>query len=569
MSQAARRALVLGSDSRAFLSVIRSLGRAGIQVHVAWCPPSSIALRSRYVHRVHHIATPAASDHWVAPLLEVCGREHIDLVIPCDDPSALPLYARRAEVEPHVKVALLSQAAFEVVNSKAKTYELGERLGLSVPRQMRITSPAMVADAERELGLPVVVKPDTSFTLAGLTHKRDVRVTRTREELAAAIAHASPAEPVLAQGFFSGAGVGVEMLALDGEILVAFQHRRVHEPLDGGGSSLRVSEPVTPALLDAASRLARALQYTGVGMVEFKVDDATGRWILVEINGRFWGSLPLAVAAGADFPRFLFEMLVDGRREFPRTFRHGLLARNWQRDVEWGLERWRAARRGVSGVKHPVGMLARELPGMLVGRERSDTLTLDDVRPGLAELGAIASRFTTPVASKVRTRVRELPFVRAVAARRAERAWAGARRVLFVCKGNICRSPYAHYHAARADTAGREFRSAGYYPKSGRPTPDNGVAAARALGLELGEHRSSPLDAEAVRWADMIYVFDDENIARLAADYPESRGKVHLLGVHAGPTSVIVDPYSGPLEAFDACYRRIGGIIDALSRSRR
>ncbi len=517
------------------------------------------------MHRVHQLRTPATGDDWVPPLVDVARREHIDLVIPCDDPSALPLYARRAEVEPHARVALLSQEAFAVVNSKAKTYELGARLGLSVPKQMRLMSPDAIDDAMRELGLPIVVKPDTSFTLARLGAKRDVRVTRTREELAEAIAHASPAEPALAQGFFGGVGVGVEMLASHGEILVAFQHRRVHEPLDGGGSSLRVSEPVTPALLDAAQQLARALDYTGVGMVEFKVDVATGRWILVEVNGRFWGSLPLAVAAGADFPRFLFEMLVEGRTQFPNEFRAGLLARNWQRDVEWGLERWRAKRRGVAGVKHPVGTLVSELPGALAGRERSDTLTFDDIRPGLAELEAIAARFTSPVLARVRSRMRELPFVRAMAVRRSARAWSRSHRVLFVCKGNICRSPYAHYHAARVDTAGREFRSAGYYPKPGRLTPDNGVAAARALSLDLATHRSALLDTEAIRWADVIYVFDDENLSRLAADFPESRGKVHLLGVHAGANSIIVDPYSGPVVAFDECYRRIGAIIDQLS----
>ena len=55
MSRIAGRVLVLGSDTRSFLAVVRSLGRAGIEVHVAWCPADAPALGSRYVHTVHSL----------------------------------------------------------------------------------------------------------------------------------------------------------------------------------------------------------------------------------------------------------------------------------------------------------------------------------------------------------------------------------------------------------------------------------------------------------------------------------------------------------------------------------
>ena len=60
----------------------------------------------------------------------------------------------------------------------------------------------------------------------------------------------------------------------------------------------------------------RALRYTGVAMVEFKVNAKTGEFVLIEINGRFWGSLPLAVAAGANFPLWLYQMWVENREDF-------------------------------------------------------------------------------------------------------------------------------------------------------------------------------------------------------------------------------------------------------------
>ena len=74
---------------------------------------------------------------------------------------------------------------------------------------------------------------------------------------------------VILQEYFTGAGVGIELIARHGEIFYAFQHRRLHEvPLSGGGSSLRKSQAVSPALLDASSKLISALQWKGVAMVE-------------------------------------------------------------------------------------------------------------------------------------------------------------------------------------------------------------------------------------------------------------------------------------------------------------
>jgi hypothetical protein len=61
---ARRRALVLGHDTRAFLSVVRSLGRAGIEVHVGWFEDGEPALSSRYVAEAHRIPAyrPDASE---------------------------------------------------------------------------------------------------------------------------------------------------------------------------------------------------------------------------------------------------------------------------------------------------------------------------------------------------------------------------------------------------------------------------------------------------------------------------------------------------------------------------
>ena len=116
----------------------------------------------------------------------------------------------------------------------------------------------------------------------------------------------------------------------------AFQHRRLHEvPLTGGGSSLRVSEAVEPELLDASKQLLGTIGWHGVAMVEFKWQPASRTYNLMEINGRFWGSLPLATAAGANFPAMLAELHLRGKVTDRDAYRNGVYCRNLARDVYW------------------------------------------------------------------------------------------------------------------------------------------------------------------------------------------------------------------------------------------
>ena len=295
---------MLGSDTRAFLSVVRSLGRAGLTVHVAGCQAESPARHSRYVSVSHQLPPAGASNQWRAALMSLMETEAFDLVISCDDLMALPLNQHRNTLTNLGRIALPDDDAFATVTDKELTYALAIREAVPVPRAETANAGSDAKALVQNLGLPLVLKPRQSFMLDDLTTRHSVKIVRELDDVAASLSKLRPGESLGAQEYFRGRGVGVELLAYEGELLCVFQHERVHEPLEGGGSSYRRSVTPTPNLVNAATRLLRAIQYTGVAMVEFKVDFDSKRWVLMEINGRFWGSLPLAVAAGSDFPRF-------------------------------------------------------------------------------------------------------------------------------------------------------------------------------------------------------------------------------------------------------------------------
>jgi protein-tyrosine-phosphatase/predicted ATP-grasp superfamily ATP-dependent carboligase len=561
-----RSVLVLGSDTRAFLAVIRSLGRRGLSVHVAWCPPDSVALRSRYVRRVHELPFPEAGPQaWIPALSDLLHRENFDLVLPCHDQVQIPLQLHRAAFEPWAPLVLLDDPVFRIVSDKVATSELARSLGIPVPRSLLVRSVEQIPAALDAFDYPLVVKPWASFTQEDLSNRNWVTKARSARSLRERLEALLPRGPVLLQENFVGIGVGVELLAHRGEPLVLFQHERVHEPLEGGGSTYRRSVALHPELRDATARLISSLQYTGIAMVEFKLDPRTGRWVLIEINGRFWGSLPLAIAAGADFPAFLYDLLVDGRREFPTHYREDLYCRNLRSDLRWNWLNLRADRGDPTLHTRPLVAVAKEARSLLTGRERFDTLTRDDPRPGLLELAQLARSLGSGIWLRARRSADSLPGRRAARRSRARATARVAGSLLFVCFGNICRSPFAAERARRLLRPGLRIASSGYYPIAARRSPTEAVHAGLAFGIDLSSHRSTVVDADGMATADLILAFDETNRRELMARFPSARAKIHLLGVFADePSDAIADPYGGDADRFAETYRRIDRALEGL-----
>ena len=131
-----------------------------------------------------------------------------------------------------------------------------------------------------------------------------------------------------------------------------------------------------------------------------------------------------------------------------------------------------------------------------------------------------------------RRRFRRTRFARRQAARLLAATAATAKSIFFVCKGNICRSPFAAEYARRILPERISVASAGYYPEPLRRCPGEAVTAASRFGIDLSGHRSAVLDGGMIegRGAGLIFVFDDENHERVLLDFPEAADRVFYIG---------------------------------------
>jgi protein-tyrosine-phosphatase/predicted ATP-grasp superfamily ATP-dependent carboligase len=560
------KALVLGDDDRSFLTVVRSLGRKNISVHTGWCSPASFALHSKYVTKVHNIPLfSLKNDSWKKTLISIFQQENFDLVIPCNDLTMIPLQTYRSELEKYAPIYLLSDMAFNVTQDKIKAYELAISNKIPVPKSIIIDRNSDISKILSNFKFPVVLKPRLSVTPDDLENKHFVRKVYTKDELTDHINYIlKDNEEIQAQDNFVGTGVGIEVLVDKGEILVVFQHIRVHEPLMGGGSTYRKSADPHPELLDATKKLMKSLNYTGVAMVEFKINFNTGKWIFVEINGRFWGSLPLAVSSGVDFPYYLYELLVNKQRDFPQEYKKGIYCRNFLYDLDWIVQNFYADKSDETLATLSYAELAREILHILSLKERSDVFVLDDLGPGGAELNYLVKTICSSARDNISLLPLSISSIRKKYTQKAKDSIKNANSILFVCMGNICRSPFAQYYAQTFLPKNIEVLSCGYDTYDGRSSPHEAIAAAKKFGIDLTTHRSKEIDKNLIQNAQSIFVFDEKTRNILLSRYPSSKKKIHRLGLLVGKKHpIIADPYGGNLKTFIETYQKI---IKALKK---
>lgn len=394
-----RTVLVTDADRGSALAIIRSLGRRGWRVIAAGGQEDCLGFRSRYVaERVVYPTSWRHARETVDTLLQAIRSYGVDLLIPVTDEVLLPVAAIRELFEETCRVAVPGNRQLALVTDKWETLSLAREQGVPVPRSHLVETVAEAHALAGEFSWPVVVKPQRSRMMDGTIgmYALEVAYAVDPTDLVRVMRRFEGRCAVLLQEYCPGEGYGVELLAYEGQPLAAFQHRRLHEvPITGGASSLRQSVALDPTLYEYARRLVMALEWTGLIMVEFKVGPQGPR--LMEINGRIWGSLPLAVFSGMDFPARLADLLLEGPpsplpAEPDTNYRLGVKARNLEKDIVWLLAVL-FGRRSYPFLRAPRRWEAlTALPGLFDPRIRSDTFAWDDLRPALAELPAIARK---------------------------------------------------------------------------------------------------------------------------------------------------------------------------------
>ncbi len=294
-------ALVLDGHLASALAVVRDLRKRGIHVIVGAPRKTALALHSNaadktfiypdpkknllgYLQRVHEIAKIEA---------ERTGS----LVVPYffSDDTFLPIARASEALRAAFAWRFSSAEVIEAVFDKAQTLAVAKQVSLPVPTELSLE--------QADITYPVIIKPRHSCVWP--SHGEAVRATakraRSKEEALAIVTQFTKemGEAPLIQACIVGHEVGLFTVCAEGRAIDWFAHKRllgIHP--NGGASSIREALMPPPELVEQSTQLLSKLGWSGPAMVEWKYDESTNVYRLMEINGRWWGSLPLPLASG-------------------------------------------------------------------------------------------------------------------------------------------------------------------------------------------------------------------------------------------------------------------------------
>lgn len=304
-------ALILDGQLKSALAAVRSLGRAGITVSVGAERETGMALHSRSASARFVYPSPYADQK---SFIDVVKKEAERLgdkpvVYAFSDATYLSLYMYRTELSECATLVFPESMSVEIAFDKAATYSLARVSGVPTIATYTPETKEEVVQLSEKITYPAVIKTRRSVTWKdGVGIFGSASFVQTKEELQRSFfaLREKLGESPLVQDLLLGEEYGVEMLARKGNVYARVTHHRLRSLSPTGGASVLKETlhegDLKNALEGYAEKLVKKLSWEGPIMVEFKVDSDTREPKLMEINGRFWGSLPLSIIAGVDMP---------------------------------------------------------------------------------------------------------------------------------------------------------------------------------------------------------------------------------------------------------------------------
>jgi predicted ATP-grasp superfamily ATP-dependent carboligase len=300
------RILVLDGGHKSALAIVRHLGKTK-KYHIDLVSYSkiSIAYFSKYCSKKFIIRNPRVNpDDFISDLLTILKNNTYLVVIPVSYISYQLCSENKDEILKYTHITITTPENIKLASSKTSTYNYAEKLGVLVPDPIIINKPEEIASGNIEF--PCVIKAPFE---AG---KNNIQYAYNKDELIKKYKVVcgdndfKGAVPII-QKYIRGDGAGFFAFYKNGKCINYFIHRRLREYPVTGGSSTAAESFFDEDILKYGKLILDNLHWEGVAMVEFKQDSSTGKYYLMEINAKFWGSLDLALVSGVNFPQMLID----------------------------------------------------------------------------------------------------------------------------------------------------------------------------------------------------------------------------------------------------------------------
>jgi hypothetical protein len=346
-----RRVLVTGAEHPVGLTIVRGLGRAGVDVIAGGTALHAPAFRSRYARARVRISPPDGdAEPFLVDVLRAVDEQQPQLILPADIATLTTLVHARTELETRARLAIPHGAAGDVGLDLRATLAHAHSRGVPAPGWCDGPSTGILVDRARHLRPPFEIRPRArmgSFALPesiGFDVHRVATLTELRRTLASVARYT---RRLIVSEWLPGITRCVTSVWRRGALVAAFAHERerVRTRL-GVVRMVRRSIPLDEAGLALTTALLAPLAWQGVASVEFTFDRRTDSYTLHDIRPRLTLASALALDAGVNLPAAVAEAYLrdtgydaaDDPTEPPVSYRAGLVARATGRHHPWGYK---------------------------------------------------------------------------------------------------------------------------------------------------------------------------------------------------------------------------------------
>ncbi len=316
------RVLVTDAKERSAVAACQSLHRRGYRVGAASSESRAPAQWSRFSNYRHRIPDPRDDTEAFVREVAALVRSHdYTIVLPGSDASVLAISEHRELFDPDLALGLPSREIVGRCLSKLELTAAAADAGLAVPETVVAESPEEARRLAEQFGYPLLLKPrSTVFDADGRKLQHSSARIADRDTLDALLPDFGL--PCLLQRCAAGPLLSFAGVFAEGELLgVAFsRYLRTWRP-EAGSVSHSITETPSQHLRERVGDLVGSLGWQGIFELEL-IETAPGTYSAIDFNPRLYGSLALAVSAGAPLPALWCDSLL-GRDPAPCVARAG------------------------------------------------------------------------------------------------------------------------------------------------------------------------------------------------------------------------------------------------------
>ncbi|WP_418280455.1 ATP-grasp domain-containing protein [Halorubrum sp. DTA98] len=290
--------VVPGIEAPSTVACLRSLGPRDVRTIVVSEDETTPGFASRYCDETVLAPDPADDlEGYGDLLLDLAHRPAVRTIVPVREPDVYLLAKHKDAFAEHVGTPWPDFDQLRTVQDRKRLFDVAREVGVGVPETRLLNE---WDDWDREAVIKsrytIVVSDDDDGASYPTVRYHTPGEAPDAETVIEEMGH----EPLVQEYMSDPAEYAFFALFDHGSPVATFQHRQIRGyKYSGGPSAFREAVDI-PDLEDAGLRLLDRLDWHGLAMVEFKRHD--GEFKLMEINPRFWSSLPFSVAAGVDFP---------------------------------------------------------------------------------------------------------------------------------------------------------------------------------------------------------------------------------------------------------------------------